>query len=240
MPDPIPEPPWRANARGRAAPRVPITRESILDAAARVLEQDGVDGLSMRRVADELHTGPASLYWHVRNKEELLQLLFERLNDEIELPEPDPARWQDQLKMLGRQVRGLAHRRRDYARLSLGRIPSGPSLARFAEWMFALLEPVGVPDPVIAYVGDLISLYVGSYAFEETLGPRSPTGEPLAPEQIGAMFREYLQSLPAEQFPHVHRAAGLLFAGDADARFEFGMEVLVRGIESYISTSTEH
>lgn len=213
-----------------------MTRETIVEAALRVLDRVGVDELSMRLVADELRTGPASLYWHVRSKDELLQLLFERLNDEVELPEPDPAHWQEQLKTLGRQVRALAHRRRDYARISLGRIPSGPSLARFAEWMFALLLPVGVPDQVIAYVGDLLSLYVGAYAFEESLGPPSPTGEPLTPDQIGGMFRDYLRSLPATQFPNVHRAADLLFAGDADARFEFGMEVLVRGIESYIST----
>ena len=213
-----------------------MTRETIVEAALRVLDKVGVDELSMRLVADELRTGPASLYWHVRSKDELLQLLFERLNDEIELPEPDPARWQEQLKMLGRQVRALAHRRRDYARISLGRIPSGPSLARFAEWLFALLLPVGVPDQVIAYVGDLLSLYVDAYAFEESLGPPSPTGEPLTPDQIGGMFRDYLRSLPTTQFPNVHRAADLLFAGDADARFEFGMEVLVRGIESYIAT----
>jgi AcrR family transcriptional regulator len=216
---------------------VPITRDAILAAAVRVLESDGVDGLSMRRVAEELGTGPASLYWHFRNKDEVLQLLFEHLNDEIELPEPDPARWRDQLKDLGRQIRSLAHTHRDFARLSLGRIPSGPSLARFAEWLFQLLVPLGVPDQVIAYCGDLMSLYVGAYAFEESLGPPSPTGEPLSAEQIGTMFRDYLLSLPAGQFPHVHRAAGLLFAGDADARFEFGLDVLIRGIESYVSRS---
>jgi AcrR family transcriptional regulator len=214
---------------------VPITRDAILDAAARVLDKDGVDGLSMRRVADELHTGPASLYWHVRNKDELLQLLFERFNDEIELPAPDSAKWQAQLRLLGRQVRAMAHRHRDYARISLGRIPSGPSLARFAEWLFQILAPVGVPDQVIAYCGDLMSLYVGAYAFEESLGPPSPTGEPMPPEQIAALFREYLRSLPATQFPHVHRAADLLFGGDADERFEFGLDVLIRGIESYVN-----
>jgi AcrR family transcriptional regulator len=231
----IPEPPWRAGVRARPVPRLPITRDGILDAAARVLEKEGVDGLSMRRVADELGTGPASLYWHVRNKDELLQLLFERFNDEVELPQPDPARWQEQIKALGRQVRAVAHRHRDYARISLGRIPSGPSLARFAEWLFQLLEPVGVPDQVIAYYGDLVSLYVGAYAFEESLGPPSPTGEALTPEQIAGMFRGYLQSLPAEQFPHLHRAAGVLFGGDADARFEFGLDVLVSGIAGYVS-----
>ena len=233
--DALPQPPWRTDPRSRSAPRVPLTRQAILDAAARVLEKDGVDAFSMRRVAEELGTGPASLYWHVRNKEELLQLLFERFNDEIALPEADPASWREQIKALSREVRAVAHRHRDYARISLGRIPSGQSLARFAEWLFQLLEPVGVPDQVIAYSGDLVGLYAGAYAFEESLGPPSPTGEPLTAEQIAAMFGDYLESLPPEQFPHMHRAAGLLFGGDADARFEFGLEVLVRGIESYIS-----
>jgi hypothetical protein len=168
-----------------------------------------------------------------RNKGELLQLLFERLSAEVELPEPDPSRWQEQLKALGRQMRTVAHRHRDYARLSLGRVPSGPSLVRFAEWLFALLTPIGVPDRVIAYLGDLASLYVGAYALEESLGPASPTGEALPPEQVAAMFRDYLLSLPADRFPHVHRAAGHLFGGDADERFEFGMDVLVKGIEAY-------
>ena len=108
----VPEPPWRL-ARGRAVARVPLTREAILAAAERVLERDGFDRLSMRQVADELGTGPASLYWHVRNKDELLQLLFERFNDEIELPPPDPAHWQDQVKELGRQIRAVGQRHRD-------------------------------------------------------------------------------------------------------------------------------
>ncbi len=103
--------------------------------------------------------------------------------------------------------------------------------------MFQLLRPVGVPDQVIAFGGDLFSLYVGAFAFEESLGPPSPTGEPLSAEQIASMFRDYLQSLPPDQFPNLHRAAGLLFAGNPDERFEFGLEVLIRGLESYITRS---
>jgi len=232
----VPDPPWRSNRRPTA--RVPITREAVVEAAVHVLDTDGLEALSMRRVAQQLGTGPASLYWHVRNKDELLQLVFEHLNDQLELPEPDPDAWQDQLKQLGRQVRALAHQHRDYARISLGRVPSGQSLARLAEWMFQLMRPVGVPDQVIAYGADLFGLYVGAYAFEESLGPPSPTGEALSAEQIAAMFRDYLASLPASQFPNVHGAVGLLFAGNPDERFEFGMQVLIKGIESYITSST--
>jgi AcrR family transcriptional regulator len=235
--DGIPEPPWRVDARARAKPRIPLTRDAIIEGALRVLDRQGMDGLSMRRVADELGTGPASLYWHVRNKGELLQLLSERLAAEIELPDPDPSRWQEQLKDLARQMRAGAHRHRDGARITLGRVPAGPTIARFTEWLFELLTPVGIPDQVIAYLGDLASLYVGAYAFEETLGVASPTGEDLPAEQIIAMFRDYLLSLPADSFPHVHRAIDDIFGGDPDARFEFGIDVILRGIGTYAQPS---
>lgn len=231
--EPIPEPRWRADRRARAAPRIPLTRDAILDAALRVLDREGLDGLSMRRVAEELGTGAASLYWHVRNKDELLQLLSERLAEEIALPEPDPSRWQEQLKQVGRQMRAAMHRHRDAARITLGRLPSGPTIVRVTEWLFALMAPIGVPDRVITYAGDMASLYVGAYAFEESLGLASPTGEDLPPEQIVAMLRDYIRSLPADRFPYIQRALPHLFAGDADERFEFGLDLLIRGIQSY-------
>ncbi len=228
----VPEPPWRLDARAHT-PRAPLTREAIIDAALRVLDRDGMEGLSMRRVGEELGTGAASLYWHVRNKDELYQLLFERVTAEVQLPEPDPSRWQEQLKELGRQSRAVMLRHRDIARISLGRIPAGPTLALLSEWLFNLLRPVGVPDRTIALLGDLFGLYVGAYAFEESLPLASPTGEELPPNEIVDMFREYVRSLPEDRFPHTRGAADLLFSGDADERFEFGMDVIVRGVATF-------
>jgi len=233
----LPEPPWRAEPRGSG--RTPLTRQAIVEAALRVLDRDGMEALSMRKVGEELGTGAASLYWHVRNKEELLQLVYETVMAEIELPPPDPARWQDQLRDLGRSLRSLMHRHRDVARISLGRIPAGPTLARMSEWLFELLRPAGVPDQVIAYVGDVSALYVGAYAFEESLGLASPTGEDLPPEQVVQMFRDYVASLPEDRFPQTRGAIDLLFGGDVDDRFEFGLELMIRGIETYISRPSD-
>ncbi len=92
---------------------------------------------------------------------------------------------------------------------------------------------MGIPDQVIAYVMDLMGLYVGAYAFEESLGLASPTGEELPPHQILEMLRSYLLSLPAEKFPHTTSAVDLLLGGDPEARFEFGLDVIVRGVETY-------
>jgi AcrR family transcriptional regulator len=232
----VPEPPWRLSPRH--APRVPLTRDAIVEAALRVLDKEGVAGFSMRRVAEELGTGAASLYWHVRNKEELFQLIFERVTQEVRLPEPDPARWQEQLRDLALQMRAVLNRHRDVGRLSFGRIPGVPTLAVYTEWLFSLLKPVGVPDQVIAYLGDLFGLYVGAYAFEESLGVSSPTGEELPPEQILEMFRGYVLSLPEDRFPQTRAAVDLLFTGSPDERYEFGVDLMLRGLETYARKSS--
>ena len=111
----------------------------------------------------------------------------------------------------------------------------GPELAVYSEWLFTLLKPVGIPDEVIAYIGDLFGLYVGAYAFEESLGVSSPTGEEMSTDQITAMFRDYTLSLPEDRFPYTRAAADLLFSGGPDERYEFGIDLLLRGLESYSS-----
>lgn len=88
----------------------------------------------------------------------------------------------------------------------------------------------GLPDRTAAYVVDLMSLYIGAFAFEESLGLASPTGEDLPPEQVVEMIKGYFTSLPPERFPNTLAIVDQLFAGDPDERFEFGLEVLVRGL----------
>jgi AcrR family transcriptional regulator len=232
----IPEPPWY---RPEAAPRAPLTREAIVDAALSVLDSVGMDGLSMRRVAQELGTGAASLYWHVRNKDELFQLVFDRVTREVVLPEPDPAHWQEQLKLLGYEMRKALSKHRDVARISFGRVPTGPQMALLTEWLFTLLQPVGIPDRAIAYIGDVAGLYVGAFCFEESLGISSPTGEDIPPEQIVEMFRGYMESLPAERFPRTLASLDLIFDYNPEDRFEFALDLMISGMEKYAERASK-
>jgi AcrR family transcriptional regulator len=186
----------------------------------------------MRRVAEELGSAPSALYWHVHNKDELLQLVLDRVIGEIELPPLDPAHWQEQLKQLAREMRRVLTRHRDLARVTLGAIPAGPNTLVVIEWMHALLRGAGLPDRTVALVGDLAGLYIGAYAYEESLGLASPTGEELPPDQALAMLRDYWGSLPPERFPHTLALLDVLFEGGPDERFEFGLDVIVRGLAS--------
>jgi AcrR family transcriptional regulator len=234
MPRPsAPDPPWRSDG-GDAAKRTPLSREGIVDAAFAVLDREGLDALSMRRLAQQLGTGPASLYWHVRNKDELIDLMLERAIGEVPPPgPPDPERWQEQIKDFARANRALYARHRDLARASLGRVPFGPSLVVMVEAMLAILKAGGVPDRIAAYAGDLLALYVAATSYEESLGMRTPAGDDATPEEMTAMFSSYLGGLPQDAFPHIHAMLGSLVGGGRDERFELGLEVIVAGLASF-------
>lgn len=223
--------PARSGARSRRATRTrALTLETIAVAALRVVDQEGLDAMTMRRVAEELGTGAASLYAYVDNKERLTELVVDRALGELEPPAIDDGPWQEQLKAGLRQLRALLARHRDLARASFGRIPLGENALRTSDWMIATLRRGELPTDVIGYACDLLPLYVTAIAYEESIY----AGERISPEQIAeyvAEMRSYFESLPAERFPNVVAFAAALTAGSGgEERFEFGLEVLVGGL----------
>jgi AcrR family transcriptional regulator len=223
------EPPWR-RPPARVRRPAPLSRELIVEAALDIVDREGVDALSMRRVADELDTGASSLYAHIRNKEELVELLLDRVLGELDLPDPDPSDWQGQIKAFARQARALMIRHNDIAKATLGRIPMGPNALHWMEWSLTLLRGAGIPDRTAAYVGDLFGLLLGAYAYEEALGVQSPTGEEMSPERYVEMVHGYWSSLPADRFPNIVELVDVLLSGDNDERFEFFIDIVVAGL----------
>jgi AcrR family transcriptional regulator len=185
-----------------------------------VVDGRGLDALSMRAVADALGTGPASLYAHVADKDELLALLVERIVGALELPDPDPEHWQEQLKAMVRAFHSGLLSHRDLARAALAEIPLGEGGLRFSERLIEVLRLGGLPDQVVAYGCDLLTLYAVATACEEAARDDGYVAE----------VRAYLGALPDDRFPHLAALGGLL---GAEERFEFGLDVLVTGLAAY-------
>jgi AcrR family transcriptional regulator len=227
----LPEPPRRGR-QARAEPaRDPLNRDRIVDAALHLVDAGGLDAVSMRSVAEALGTGPASLYAHVAGKDELLSLMIERLAGEMHLPEPDPERWQEQIKELVREMHAVLLAHRDLARVSLGNIPLGESALRVSDRMIEILSLGGLPKQVIAYAADLLPLYAVATAYEQAL-----FNERTSTEDGARYFEEvdaYFAALPPDRFPHMAALAPELGQGDAGERFEFGLDVLVTGLAAY-------
>ncbi|HWI73323.1 MAG TPA: TetR/AcrR family transcriptional regulator [Baekduia sp.] len=234
----LPVPPWSAARRERERPaaasaKAPLTRDAIVDAAIVVLDAEGLDGVSMRRVAQRLETGPASLYQHVGNKDELLELVLDRVSADVEIPAPGvgPDGWQEPLKELLRRVRKVLGAHQDLAYVMLGRVPTGPNALAGAEGMLRILREGGIPDRLAAHAVDSLALFVASVTYEDAIRRRL-IGTVEESKEYVERVREYFLALPKDRFPTLVAMADTLttFDGDEDEGFEFALDIQIRGI----------
>jgi AcrR family transcriptional regulator len=224
----MPDPPWRTPRKPPT--RRTLSREAIVEAALGVLRKEGVDGLSMRRVAVELSTGAASLYAHVANKEELVELLYDVVVGEIPIPVPDRARWREQLVQLWVDSRATMMRYRDIARGSLGSVPLGPNALRVSETSMALMRLGGVPDWAVAWSVDVVGLYVTASAVEGAMERRHQEEGRDPVQHYQVELKAFFDALPAERFPTFVSLLPHLTTGTDEERFRFGLELMINGL----------
>jgi len=235
--------PWAATSKGGRAGRADkpqLSREAIVQAALRIVDAEGLDAVSMRRVAQEFGTGAASLYAYVANKDQLLDLVVDRVMGEIAdswaETEPTAQNWRDLLKESVRLTRQVLITHRDVAKAFMGRIPFGPNGLRAVEFQLAILRAGGVPDQIAAYAGDFIGTYLISDAIEENMWrSRFPDMEAAEVKEQMNEIRDYLRALPMDRFPNVVELAGPMMSQEPDGldRFELGIEIILRGLASF-------
>jgi TetR/AcrR family transcriptional regulator, tetracycline repressor protein len=231
----IPPPPWqRAPYRPSRPRREPISRDAIVAAAIGLMDRDGLGALSMRRLAEELGTGAASLYWHVSSKDGLLDLVLDEIIAEGKVPDPDPEHWQEQLKQVARDQRAASLRHPWVVRVSIGRIPMGPNALRYTERTLAILRAGGLP-PQLAVQGYLLLIAtVNGFTIDETGIDDSGEGilgrDPEGLQQVADMARDYVASLPATQFPNMTALADEFALSDPNERFELLIDLFVEGL----------
>lgn len=226
--DGMPTLPWQKPKRRRAG-KEPLSRDRIVTAAIEILDRDGLDAVSTRRVAEALGTGSASLYAHVASRDELIELMVDRIAGDIEVPEPDPEHWQEQLKTYARNALRVWAAHSDIALASLAVIPTGPNRLRLADRVLAILLAAGFPAQTAAWASDRLQNYIDADAYEGWLHTaRDKAG--LEGADYNDSIRDYFKKLPADRFPIVSSMADELMSGDGDERFEFGLGLIIDGL----------
>ncbi|MBL7257402.1 TetR/AcrR family transcriptional regulator [Paractinoplanes lichenicola] len=223
---------WPPGRRRRARPtKTPLTREEIVRTALRLVQAEGIDAVSMRRLAAEFDTGPASFYAHVANKDELLQLMFDEMCGLVDIPELDPPRWKEQIKQLARAGHAAMIAHNDLARAALATIPSGPNALRISDAMLGMVLAGGVPPRIGSWALDRIFLYITADAYEYSIWRRQP-------ESNSQQYLAYLREIPADVYPNLVEHADVLVGGGPEARFELGLELLVDGLDKYAASES--
>ncbi|KQV13777.1 TetR/AcrR family transcriptional regulator [Kitasatospora sp. Root107] len=206
-----------------------LTRESLAQAALRVLERDGLAGLSMRKVAAEVGVKAASLYWHVRNKEELLDLLNDELMADAE-PPPRTGHWREQFREYGLRHRRLLLDKRDAAKVVAGRLAPGRHLLGLMEDQLDRLRAAGFSDLDAAMASYLLGAYVQGFVLQEQSPLAAAEAMGGGRREVVAAAGERLRALPPETYPNLVALAGDLTDPDMDARFDFGLERILDGL----------
>ena len=219
-----------ATRRGPAGQgKRPITVDSIISAAFEIVANEGYEALTMRRLAAALETGPASLYAHVVNKGDLDELLIGRLCAEIELPEPDPALWQQQIVGVCTRLRDQYLRYPGISQAALALAPTNLETLRVNEGMFAILLVGGIEPQTAAWAIDALMLYINAYCLEiSVLDSRRSDRDAGWVVSRDELLRRFA-ALP-DAFPQTKLYAAELTSGTGHERFDFTIRLLIDGL----------
>src|SRR5580692_10436967 len=175
-----------------------LTRERVVAEALAVISTDGAEALSMRALARRLGVVPGALYRHVRNKEQLYDLILDAVLAEVDC-RTDPAQpWIAQVAMLAHRLRAVLENHSGIAALLKTRDPISPASLTLAEAFLAPMHAAGLPDRQAAWAFRLIYDYTLGFALSD---PTSPGEHRVQDTVTRRELHGFLRSLPASRFP---------------------------------------
>lgn len=211
--------------RNRPA-KPPLTRQGIVTLAVRILREEGLERATMRRLAAELDTGPASLYVYFHNAAELHGAVLDQLLSELDLhPAASGFDWRDRLVELLASYAELLVAHPSLARSVLALRPSGPNYLRLVDSVLTLLRAGGVPARQAAWGVDLLLAQATSIGAEQ--GTR---GESTGTDEEEDALSVVVSEVSAQDFPSIAGVAGDLLSGTGEQRTRWGFAVLIQGI----------
>jgi AcrR family transcriptional regulator len=210
----------------------PLSRAVIIETALELVRQEGLDEVTLRKVADSLDTGPASLYVYVANREELLERMLNQVLSEVPSVRVEARRWQARLLQLFNGMLASLDRYPGIAQVGLGSLNNAPGALVILESALALMRAGAVSDQAAAWACDALMLYTYAHATEHAIERRRV---PTAPQHKSpdvdyiAEFRELLATLPEKEYPNLKTMDIALTTGSDKQRFEFGIKALLQG-----------
>jgi AcrR family transcriptional regulator len=211
--------------------RTPLNRDRILRAAVALADERGLDGFSMRRLAQELGVVPMALYKHVANKDELLDGMVDVVFSEIELPSGE-LDWRSALRRRALSVRDALNRHPWAIGLMEVRLP-GPANLRHHDAVMGCLRGAGFPFEMAVHAYSVQDAYIYGFALQEkTLGLETPqsAGE--------AMQRRSAAVGGLDDYPHLAEIAQRIpeTGYDNATEFAWGLDLILDGLERLAAT----
>ena len=210
-------------------PRAPLTRERILETALRLADDGGIEALSMRKLGQALGFEAMSLYHHVRDKDDLLQGVCERIMSSFRFPATS-GEWVDRAKAGAGEWRRLLQAHPDVMRIfaeTHGPAPSSPESLLPTEFALRLFMEAGLSDRDAVQAFHAFGGYIQGFVMMEAGSMKERHEEHF----LGA-------AIPPEEFPALAAASRYWADCDADEQFEFGLDLLIRGLQAKVGAAS--
>ena len=218
-------------SRQGASSRVTLTPQTVVEEALTLADSEGLEAVTIRRLARELGVTPMALYWHFRSKDELLDSVAASIFEEIDLSVDASARWQEQLRALLGSMLNVLRAHPSTAILLSTRTASSEGSLRATEVALDILGCGGFsPTEATQIARHSLSTVTNLVSGEPGVVAREESGKMIDARRHARLF---LESLPPERYPRLVEAATPLSEGvDPDTYFAFGLELLLAGIEA--------
>ena len=213
--------------------RRPLSRERVLRAAFDRTDKDGIESLSMRKLAQELGVEAMSLYRHVRNKGEIVDGMVDLVFGEIGLPPPG-VDWKTAMRQRAISAREVLARHPWAIGLMESRSTPGPATLQHHDAMIGCLREAGFSIAMAAHAYSVLDSYIYGFALQQASLPFKTSDE--AVEVADSIHRQF----PADAYPHLVELTveHVLQPGyDYADEFEFGLDLILEGLERVRDTA---
>lgn len=200
-----------------------IQREQVIQTALQLLNEVGLEGLTMRKLAQALHIQAPSLYWHFQNKQALIDAMADTLVENVACDLSATQTWEAQVQKIAAELRQALLQYRDGARVFAGTYVVTDNVLRTSEAMIAALMSAGANAELAATSSFSVTYYVlGLVMEEQAVGPNGTL-------DLATRKQEFIE-LTHDNYPHNWAARETIFSDDFDTRFCTGLDLLLTGI----------
>jgi len=216
----------------RPSPRLPLNRDRILAAAVDIADERGVGAVTMREVASRLGVEAMSLYNHVANKDEILDGMADLVAEQFDLPE-DVDDWREAMRRRAVSAHEVFGRHAWAPMLFDSRESLGPSRLRYFDWVLGQLTRAGFSIDEAARAFSVLDSYIYGFGIQQF---NFSADSDVSTEEMAEAILAYI---PAETYPYLHRMAShaMQVGYDAEADFDFGLEIVLDGLERILDES---
>jgi AcrR family transcriptional regulator len=207
--------------------RTPLSRDRILSAAVTLADEDGLESLSMRKLAQQFGVVPMALYKHVANKDDLVDGMVDVVFGEIDLP-PSGTDWKTAMRRRAMSARQILSRHRWAIGLTESRMKPGPTNLRHHDSVIRCLTEGGFSIEMAIHAYSALDSYIYGFALQEQQLPFENPGE------VGEVAETMLSQFPSGDYPYlvqtiaeVINKSGWQYVDE----FEFGLDLILDGLE---------